>query len=93
MKTHGWFDLSTLETANDIIPMSADNEYLRRLDRATPPFDPTTQLQLQTDAGFKYRKVIGEVLYPMVKCRPDLSNAIIKLSQPSSRAAFTTIAS
>jgi hypothetical protein len=31
--------------------------------------------------GFKYRHVMGKVLYPMVKCRPDTSPHAIILSQ------------
>jgi hypothetical protein len=31
--------------------------------------------------GFNYRKVIGETLWPMIKCGPDISPHIIKLSQ------------
>jgi hypothetical protein len=31
--------------------------------------------------GFHYRQVIGEVLYPMTKCRPDVAFHITKLSQ------------
>ena len=88
LKNHGWFDTNMIEmAANDIIPMSGDNEYLRRLDRATPPDNPADQANLQSLFGFKYRQVVGEILYPMVKCRPDLSNAIIKLSQYMSNPA------
>jgi hypothetical protein len=31
--------------------------------------------------GFKYRQVMGEVIYPTMKCRPDIINHAIKLSQ------------
>jgi hypothetical protein len=31
--------------------------------------------------GFSYRKAIGELIWAMVTCRPDLSFAVIKLSQ------------
>jgi hypothetical protein len=61
--------------------MSGDNEYIRKLDSAIPPDDPNAQSALQQKFGFKYRQVIGEILYPMVKCRPDISTAVIKLSQ------------
>jgi hypothetical protein len=30
---------------------------------------------------FNYRKAIGETLWPMIKCQPDISPHIIKLSQ------------
>lgn len=81
LKTHGWYDPSTLQmdTANDIIPVSGDKEYLCKLDKAIPPDHQGTQQELQAEFGFKYRQVVGEILYPMVKCQPDLSNTIIKL--------------
>lgn len=83
LQNHGWFNKETIpaEFTTQIIPMSGDNEYIRKLDGATPPDDSTAKLQLQSEFGFKYRQVIGEVLYPMVKCRPDISTAVIKLSQ------------
>jgi hypothetical protein len=31
--------------------------------------------------GIKYRKLMGEILFPMVKCRPDISTRAIILSQ------------
>jgi hypothetical protein len=31
--------------------------------------------------GFSYRQVIGEIIYPMMKCRPDISFHATKLSQ------------
>jgi hypothetical protein len=33
--------------------------------------------------GFNYRQVIGELIYAMVTCRPDISYPLIKLSQYS----------
>ena len=33
--------------------------------------------------GFNYRQAIGELLYAMVTCRPDISYACIKMSQYS----------
>jgi hypothetical protein len=83
LKNHGWFDLTTLtkEIPITITPMHGDNEYIRKLEKAVPPTDIRDQEQLPQEFGFRYRQVIGEVLYPMVKCRPDISTAVIKLSQ------------
>ena len=82
LKNHGWFDMTTLATSsNTITPMHGDNDYIRRLEKAVPPEDASDQEQLCQEFGFRYRQVIGEVLYPMVKCRPDISTAVIKLSQ------------
>ena len=37
--------------------------------------------------GFGYRQAIGELVYPMTICRPDISAAVIKLSQYSAKPA------
>ena len=39
------------------------------------------QAKLEKDLGFTYRQGIGEILYALVTCRPDVSFATIKLSQ------------
>jgi hypothetical protein len=31
--------------------------------------------------GFNYRQVIGEIIFPMMKCRPEIAPHAIKLSQ------------
>jgi len=36
---------------------------------------------------FKYRQALGEALYAVVTCRPDISIAITKLSQYANRPA------
>mmetsp|Transcript_14552 Transcript_14552/g.20797 ORF Transcript_14552/g.20797 Transcript_14552/m.20797 type:complete len:1557 (+) Transcript_14552:1335-6005(+) len=89
LQNHGWFNPETIPSDSPVlpIPMSGDNEYIRKLDLATPPTDQADKNRLQDEYGFKYRQVIGEVLYPMVKCRPDISTSIIKLSQYMSNPA------
>ena len=45
---------------------------------------PTTDRDkklLQQEMGFNYRQAIGELIYMMVTCRPDISFPLIKLSQ------------
>ena len=39
------------------------------------------KVTLQQHMGFKYRQVMGEVIYPTMKCRPEIINHAIKLSQ------------
>ena len=46
------------------------------------PTDPGKQKELD-DTHFNYIQVIEEVIYAMVPCRPDISFAVIKLSQYS----------
>ncbi len=51
--------------------------------------DSTTvvQLQLEKQMGIKYRKAIGQLIWPMTTCRPDLSHAVVKLAQHSAAPA------
>ena len=42
---------------------------------------------LERKLGFSYRQAIREIIYAMITCRPDISYAIIKLSQYSTRPA------
>jgi hypothetical protein len=48
-------------------------------DDADP--DPIAQRNLEKKMGFSYRSGIGQLVYAMVCCRPDLSFATVKLSQ------------
>jgi hypothetical protein len=43
--------------------------------------DPITQRDLEKKMGFSYCSGIGQLVYAMVCCRPDLSFATVKLSQ------------
>jgi hypothetical protein len=42
---------------------------------------------MEEEMGFGYRQAIGELIYALVTCRPDISYAVIKLSQYSTRPA------
>ncbi len=76
---HQWLQL--LPTTSAPIPLPADPTYIQNLEKAQTPVTETQQKQLQQQMGFSYRQVIGELLYPMVKCRPDIAFHITKLSQ------------
>ena len=73
------FDLTT--TQNKPTPMTSDNDLIRNLDTAIGPTDEAEKQALQKEMGFKYRAATGELLFAMVTCRPDISNAVIKLTQ------------
>ena len=60
--------------------MKADSTYIHSLESATPLTDMELK-ELETKLGFTYRQGIGEILYALVTCRPDVSFATIKLSQ------------
>jgi hypothetical protein len=58
-----------------------DPTYIRKLEEATVPDSLLEKQKLQESMGIKYRQVIGEVIYPMMKCCPDIAPHAIKLSQ------------
>jgi hypothetical protein len=76
--THQWTEHS--QTPHPI-PYPADNVYTKNLDIATPPNNEKEQQQLRQQHGIHYRQVIGELIWPMVKCRLDISFHTMKLSQ------------
>ena len=47
--------------------------------------DPTPQVQdqLSNTMGIKYRNAVGELIYALVTCRPDISYAVVKCTQSS----------
>ena len=73
------FDLTI--TSNKPTPMTADNDMIKLLDTSVGPSNDADKQQLEKDMGFKYRAATGELLFAIVTCRPDISNAVIKLTQ------------
>ena len=53
------------------------------MEEAIAPTDHKEQIRLQHEMGIHYRQVIGELLYAMVTCQPDISYPVVKLSQYS----------
>jgi hypothetical protein len=64
-----------------ILPFPSDKTTLSNIIHGPVPESEQEQLTLEKKMGFKYRHVMGEVLYPMVKCRPDISAHAIILGQ------------
>ena len=52
-----------------------------------PPSTDTLKTDLQNNMGINYRQAIGDLIYLMVTCRPDISFPLIKLSQYNSNPA------
>ena len=83
-KRHEWLHTETHPMHQFPIPMNADNSYQRQLEQAPIPTEEEIKA-LEKEMGFGYRQAIGELIYAMVTCRPDISYATIKLSQYSTR--------
>ena len=70
-----------------LTPMKADHEYIRTIETSIGPTNPSEQQELERKMGFKYRAATGELIFAMVTCRPDISHAIIKLTQYNNNPA------
>ena len=79
--SHKWLQQHTTSNTHPI-PMSADATFRKQLETATPA-TPEELKALEKEYGFKYRQGVGEILYAMVTCRPDVSFSVVKLSQYS----------
>ena len=64
--------------------MYHDNEYNRNIELAAP-LTPKELRQIEKEMKFTYKQGIGELIYAMVTCRPDISFPLIKLSQYSTK--------
>ena len=73
--------------ANRPLPMKDDKNYIKELENAPLPATPEDQRLLQVKMNFNYRQAIGELIYAMITCRPDISYPLIKLSQYSANPA------
>ena len=58
------------------------------MEKAIPPSNMKEIHQLQLEMGFNYRQAIGELIFLMITCRPDISFPLIKLSQYSNAPAM-----
>ena len=86
LRNHPWI-LEEHPPATFPIPMRSDTAYTRSLEEAEALSEPDL-LALETKLGFSYRQAIGELIYALVTCRPDISFAAIKLSQYSASPAL-----
>ena len=81
---HQWIHDDTSYDHNYPIPMLSDSTYQRKLEQQHIPTEQEIHA-LELEMGFGYRQAIGELIYALVTCRPDISYAVIKLSQYSTR--------
>ena len=54
---------------------------MEKYDPKYIPLKMDAKQTLKHKMGFHYRQVIGEIIYPMMKCRPDIAFHATKLSQ------------
>jgi len=81
---HDWLHDEVHHMYEFPLPMNPDNDYKRKLETS----EPLTEEELkkyEKQMGFGYRQAIGELVYAMVTCRPDISFPVIKLAQYSTK--------
>ena len=81
---HDWIHKEALQHHNKPhifpLPMTNDAHYQRKLENA----DICTPAEVaEAEFGFGYCQAVGDMIYALVTCRPDISFPIIKLSQYS----------
>ena len=83
LKNYSWIWKDKNYKRVNPVPMKTTHGYQKSLEEADRPLTPDSAIKLQRKQGFNYRQAIGELLYAMVTCQPDISYPVIKLSQYS----------
>ena len=65
-------------------PLPTNLQFLKDIQTTKCDPDQTAQKTLEKKMGFSYQSGIGQLVYPMVWCWPDLSFVTVKLSQYNS---------
>ena len=61
--------------------MTSDSKIIRELEQTVGPDNSIDKIKLEKEIHFLCCTAIGELIYIMVTCRPDISFAVTKLSQ------------
>lgn len=69
------------------LPVHNEKKLMRQFEEASLPQTEDEQRELQLRMRFNYRQAIGELVFAMVTCRPDIAFPLIKLSQYSANPA------
>jgi hypothetical protein len=65
-------------------PLPSDATWLKKFNAATGNVDPNKQAKLAKSMQLNYRSGVGELIWAMTTCQPDLAIARVKLSQSNS---------
>jgi hypothetical protein len=72
-----------LQVADRPLPIPTNESFLKAFGKAEGDSDPQAQTKLKNTFKFGYRNGIGELIYAMVTCRPDISTAVVRCAQVS----------
>lgn len=78
LQSHGWLTPAALKSPP---PLPYDLKWIHQLENNPRPQTTVEQQALKQKMGFSYRQVFGEVIYPVMMCRPDICFHAAKLSQ------------
>jgi hypothetical protein len=68
-------------------PLPSDCTWLEKFNVAIGPDNPKEQATLKASMQIKYRAGVGELIWAMTTCHPDIAFTSIKLSQSNSTSA------
>jgi hypothetical protein len=86
---HTWLQKVPL-TENRPTPLPTDPTWIKKFNAAVGPSDPKEQQQLAARMEVKYKGGVGELIWAMTTCRPDISYTRVKLSQSTPLPLNTT---
>ncbi len=83
---HTWLQKVPM-TENRPTPLPTDPYWIKKFNAAVGPSDPKEQQQLAARMDIKYKGGVGELIWAMTTCRPDIFYTSVKLSQSNSAPA------
>ena len=86
LRDKNWLNASIPGNHTKYLPMHNDRTYNKSIE-TSDPISPSELPSVEKEFGFTYKQGIGELIYAMVTCRPDISYPLIKLSQYSTKPA------
>jgi hypothetical protein len=81
---HDWLEVPSTPFPT---PLGSSKSFLKRLYSTLGDSSPSVIAALEKSHGLKYRKAIGELIWPMTTCRPDIAQATVKCAQASAAPA------
>jgi hypothetical protein len=75
------------QSDNQPTPFPSDADWLRNFNAAVGSDDAKELASLEHSMQIKYRGGVGELIWAMTTCRPDIAYTSVKLSQSNSRPA------
>eukprot|EP00934_Nitzschia_sp_Nitz4_P000755 Nitzschia sp. Nitz4//scaffold72_size95085//6004//8247//NITZ4_004742-RA/size95085-processed-gene-0.2-mRNA-1//1//CDS//3329557321//755//frame0 len=83
LEQHEWHQNTLLPhtTKYSSIPMRTDSAFTQEFQTTSGPETTAEQEHLENQMGFSYRVVVGELIFAMTICHPDIASAVIQLSQ------------